>query len=232
MVTIQEFTTKNPITMIGYEAGVCWGADVSDDKKNYKRGWECLTNQHGRTYEFPDVYMTIEGYSARCIREWYTHIGCLPTRLQASTRYINYGDFEAIVPITIAERNEDAEIIETEAYKTYVDALDNIRISIKKLIDLGVPKEDANMLLPLGMTTKMVDKRNLRNLIDMSHQRECNRTYWEYGQLFSEISLKLSNYSEEWATIVDKFFMPKCEYLGYCPEKYSCGMMPKQEEDN
>ena len=218
--------------MIGYEAGVCWGADVSDDAKNYKRGWECLTNQHGRTYEFPDVYMTIEGYSARCIREWYTHIGCLPTRLQASTRYINYGDFEAVVPTTIAERNEDAEIIETEAYKTYIDALDNIRISIKKLIDLGVPKEDANMLLPLGMTTKIVDKRNLRNLIDMSYQRECNRAYWEYRHLFSEIGLKLSHYSEEWKAIVDNFFVPKCEYLGYCPEKYSCGMMPKREEDN
>ena len=122
MVTIQEFTTKKPITMIGYEAGVCWGADVSDDEKNYKRGWECLTNQHGRTYEFPDVYMTIEGYSARCIREWYTHIGCLPTRLQASTRYINYGNFEAVVPTTIVKRNDNAEIVETEAYKTYVDA--------------------------------------------------------------------------------------------------------------
>lgn len=227
MVTIQKFTTKNPITMIGYEAGVCWGADVSDEVKNYKRGWECLTNQHGRTYEFPDVYMTIEGYSARCIREWYTHIGCLPTRLQASTRYINYGDFEAVVPTTIVKRNDSDEIIETEAYKTYINALNNIRNSIKKLIDLGVPKEDANMLLPLGMTSKIVDKRNLRNLIDMSHQRECKRAYWEYRQLFSEISLKLSYYSDEWKTIVDKFFVPKCEYLGYCPEKYSCGRMSK-----
>lgn len=227
MVTIQEFTTKKPITMIGYEAGVCWGADVADEAKNYKRGWECLTNQHGRTYEFPDVYMTIEGYSARCIREWYTHIGCLPTRLQASTRYINYGDFEAVVPTTIVRRNESGETIETEAYKTYVDALEDIRNSIKKLIDLGVPKEDANMLLPLGMTSKIVDKRNLRNLIDMSHQRECSRAYWEYRQLFSEISLKLSHYSEEWEIIVDKFFVPKCEYLGYCPEKYSCGKMSK-----
>lgn len=232
MVTIQEFTTKNPITMIGYEAGVCWGADVSNPEKNYKRGWECLSNQHGRTYEFPDVYMTIEGYSARCIREWYTHIGCLPTRLQASTRYIDYGNFEAVIPTTIIKRNENSEIIETETYKIYTDSLNDIRNSIKKLIDLGVPKEDANMLLPLSMMTKAVDKRNLRNLIDMSHQRMCNRTYWEYGQLFNEVGQKLSEYSEEWGTIVNKFFVPKCEYIGYCPEKYSCGMASKREEDN
>lgn len=32
-VTILEETTKNPITLIGKRAGVCWGADISDDEK-------------------------------------------------------------------------------------------------------------------------------------------------------------------------------------------------------
>ena len=41
-VTIQRFTYKNPISMIGEEAGVCWGADTSDPEKNYKRGLDCL----------------------------------------------------------------------------------------------------------------------------------------------------------------------------------------------
>ena len=40
-VTIQRFTYKNPISMIGEEAGVCWGADTSDPEKNYKRGLDC-----------------------------------------------------------------------------------------------------------------------------------------------------------------------------------------------
>lgn len=57
-VIIQErYTTKNPITMIGEEAGTCWGADTNDDVKNYKRGLDCLSNEHGRTIEYPDVYM-------------------------------------------------------------------------------------------------------------------------------------------------------------------------------
>ena len=29
-----EYTTQNPITMIGKEAGICWGADITDDNKN------------------------------------------------------------------------------------------------------------------------------------------------------------------------------------------------------
>ena len=50
-VTIQRFTYKNPISMIGEEAGVCWSADTSDPEKNYKRGLDCLENEHGRTFQ-------------------------------------------------------------------------------------------------------------------------------------------------------------------------------------
>jgi len=52
-VVIQNYTCKNPITMIGFEAGICWGADTGDEKKNYRRGLDCLESGHGRTFEFP-----------------------------------------------------------------------------------------------------------------------------------------------------------------------------------
>ena len=77
------------------------------------------------------------------------------------------------------------------------------------------------MQLPLGMTTKIVDKRNLRSLIDMSRNRMCTRAYWEFRQLFGDILTALRNYSQEWEYIVNTQMMPKCECLGYCPEKYS-----------
>ena len=97
-VIILDETTRNPITLIGKRAGVCWGADVTDDEKNYKRGLACLSSNHGRTLEFINVEMVLEGYSARVIREWYTHIGGSPTRLQASTRYIDYSKFDYVTP--------------------------------------------------------------------------------------------------------------------------------------
>ena len=89
-ITILPETTQHPISLIGKRAGICWGADISDDKKNYKRGMDCILANHGRTLEFVNVEMIIDGYSAKVIREWYTHLGGAPTRLQASTRYINY----------------------------------------------------------------------------------------------------------------------------------------------
>ncbi|MBP3323917.1 MAG: FAD-dependent thymidylate synthase [Clostridia bacterium] len=213
-------TTQNPISLIGMRAGVCWGADITDAAKNYKRGLECIENNHGRTLEYVNVELVIDGYSARVIREWYTHLGGSPTRLQASTRYINYKNFEYITPHKI-ENNEEAKKIFDETMKIITE-------NAQKLEEMGIPREDSAMLLPLGMGTKIVDKRNLRNLIDMSRQRQCTRAYWEYRELFSDICKALSSISEEWAYIVKTQFMPKCEYLGYCPEKYTCGRKPKK----
>lgn len=34
MVIIQDFTCKNPIQMIGMEAGVCYGSDITNAEKN------------------------------------------------------------------------------------------------------------------------------------------------------------------------------------------------------
>lgn len=222
-VIIQEFTTKNPITMIGMEAGICWGADTTDQQKNYKRGLECLENEHGRTFEFPDVYMVLDGYSARVIREWYTHIGGAPTRLQASTRYINYQKgFPYVTPLSI--QNNAA------ALHVYDNLMLYIENALQELDSLGVPREDSALGLPLGMETKIVCKHNCRNLMDMSHQRMCTRAYHEYRRLFGYVLDELRAYSDEWAYLIDHYFMPKCKYMGFCKEKYTCGMMPKRSE--
>lgn len=217
-----EYTTKYPITMIGTEAGICWGADTSDERKNYKRGIDCLESEHGRTFEFPDVYMILEGYSARVIREWYTHIGGAPTRLQASTRYINYQDgFDYVTPPSIASN--------TYAGKIYDSIMEYIRIGLSNLEALGIPKEDSALLLPLGMETKIVCKHNARNLIDMSHQRMCSRAYHEYRRLFGDVCDALREYSDEWRYLVDHYFVPKCKYMGACNERHTCGLMPRKE---
>lgn len=220
-ITIQRFTCSEPISMIGEEAGVCWGADITDAKKNYKRGLDCLESGHGRTFEFPDVYMIIDGYSARVIREWYTHIGGAPTRLQASTRYIDYEHgFDYVIPPSV--------VLEPSRVDVYNSMMNSIQEHLSRLEELGVPREDSALGLPLGMTTKMVCKHNLRNLMDMSRQRMCSRAYHEYRALFRDLCNVLRDYSPEWRYIVDHYFMAKCDALGYCPEKKTCKKYPKK----
>ncbi len=87
MIQILPWTIKDPLNMIGYCAGVCWNSPVDDTEKNIKRAKSCIQSGHTRTAEYPDVYMVIDNYSARCIRELYTHI-IGTTRLQSSTRYV------------------------------------------------------------------------------------------------------------------------------------------------
>lgn len=223
-VTILNETTINPITLIGERAGICWGADTRDKEKNYKRGMDCILSNHGRTLEFVNVEMILDGYSARVIREWYTHIGGAPTRLQASTRYIDYtknGGFDYIIPKSIAN-HEKARI-------RYISLMKRINNDLEALErEYGIPREDSAMCLPLSMTTKIVDKRNLRNLVDMSKNRMCTRAYWEYRELFRDISNELRERSKEWEWIVDNLFKPKCEELGYCTERKSCGRKEKK----
>lgn len=223
-IIILNDTTLLPITKMGEAAGICWGADTSDPKKNYERGLSCLRSNHGRVMEAVNVEMAIIGYSAKVIREWYTHIGCLPTRLQASTRRINYKDFGFVTPKSILQN--------AAALKIYADCNNHIKQAITELESMGIPREDASYLLPLGMETAMYDKRNLRNLIDMSHQRECSNALWEYREMFGKVKAGLSSLSDEWQYVVDHYFKPKCELTGYCTEEKSCHRKPKKEELN
>jgi len=41
-VFIQPETTKNPISLIGKEAGICYGANTENEERNYKRGLDCI----------------------------------------------------------------------------------------------------------------------------------------------------------------------------------------------
>lgn len=219
-VIVQSFTTVNPLQLMGLEAGICWGTPTGDPAKDKKRGLECLRSGHGRVAEFPQIYLTIDKYSARCIRELYTHIGGAPTRLQASTRYIDYAKegIEYIVPPAISKN--------TKAALLWDNMMNQLAAGLEELEEMGISKEDAANGLPLGMTTKIVFRTNLRNLIDMMHLRKCSRAYWEIRELMEDICEQLSAYSEEWAEVVNEFFVPKCEFYGWCDEKFSCGRKP------
>lgn len=221
-IIVHEETTKNPISLAGKCAGLCWGGNTANQEKNYKRGLECIKSGHGRVMEYPQVYLTIDGYSARVMRELYTHLAGSPTRLQSSTRYIQYGDFPYVTPPAIAK--------DAHAKECYDWVMYQISETYKDLEACGVPREDIGMILPLGMETKVVMRTNLRQLIDMSHQRLCSRAYWEFRELMADLMDALSAYSEEWEYLVKNYFKPKCEVTGFCTESKCCGRKPRKDQ--
>ena len=226
-VIILPETTKNPISFCGEVSGICYGSDTSNQEKNFKRGLDCLRSGHGRVLEYSQIYLVLDGWSARVIREFGRHIGGMPTYLQASTRYIDYKNFEYYTPDTIKNNR-----LANEKYNNCMAYISEIIEYLEKECD--IKKEDVANLLPLGMKTKIVYRTNLRGLVDMAKVRKCTRAYKEYRILFQCIEENLANYSKEWDYLINQehVFKTKCEELGYCTEKNSCGRMKRRDSND
>lgn len=223
MIEILDWTCKDPLNLIGFCAGVCWNAPVDDVEKNIKRAKDCIKSNHGRTEEYPDVYVVMDEYSARVIREFYTHV-IGTTRLQSSTRYVDAKEMnpekDFYIPANFTDNQKDILLKGyQEIMKTYTELESN-----------KVSKEDAANILPLGMHTKIVTKINLRALEHMAHKRCCYRAYKEFRALMKEFKAKLKQVSEEWKWICENMLVSECKALGYCPEVRSCGKEISKEE--
>jgi len=214
MIRVINYTSK-PLTLMGEAASFCWNS-----KPSPQIGIDCIESNHGRVLEYPEVTLAISGYSARVIREIYTHI-IGTTRLQASTRYIKYGKFHFIVPDSIANNKVTCDI--------YCNLMEQISETYRQLEDLNIPKEDIANILPLGMESKIVLKINARAILHMAEVRECNRAYWEFRDFIKELKKVVGNLDDEWEKIIS-YAKPKCEIYGYCNEKNSCGKMSKKYE--
>ncbi|MGL5050654.1 MAG: FAD-dependent thymidylate synthase [Fusobacteriaceae bacterium] len=218
MIKIIKITEK-PLTVIGEIATVCYGGRTP---KDYSRvAIRCLKEGHGRVLEFADITVEIDGYSAKMIRELYTHISGT-SRVQASTRYINYSkQFDFVTPPTI-DKNEEANVVWNETMKTISEAM-------IKLEELKIPVEDLTNVLPLAYTTKMVLKINVRALIHMFQVRSCTCAYHEYRTFMSDLKTLLREQGKEWEYLCDNYFVAKCIASGFCEEiTRHCGIRPKK----
>lgn len=214
MIKIINYT-KNPLSLMGEVASTCWNS-----KSSPQIGIDCIESGHGRILEYPDVIVSISEYSARTIRQIYTHIIGI-SRVQESTRYVGYNNFNYIVPESIYKNKL--------ALKKYLKCMQTIKESYIGLKELKIPKEDIANILPLGMTSKIVLKINARAILHMAEIRLCNRAYWEIRRFMEELLGVISRLDDEWLKIVS-YAKPKCEILGYCNEKNSCGKYPKNKE--
>jgi thymidylate synthase (FAD) len=216
--------TKNPLQRIGEVASACWNSNPMTVEQKKVIALGCIESGHGRVLEFPDMTIEISGYSARMIRELYTHhIGV--SRLQESTRYVNYYDndkFRYYIPDSI--KNNENALIE------YQGIMHDIQNSYKHLRELNIPQQDCANILPLGLNTKVILKINLRALLHMAELRLCKRALPEFQDFMIDLKIAIEACDEEWYYIIGHYYKPKCQIVGYCIEKNSCFLMPSKQE--
>lgn len=210
--------TQNPLTKIGEYASVCYNTKLKDDEHAMRIAKHCLNGGHGRNMEFARVTLKIT-CSARCAREIYTSIGGSPTRIQESTRYITYDEFDYFTP-----KFKDDTIEEK-----YHDLMECIKDFYKLMKDNDIENDVTGYVLPLCMETTFIWSGNIRTLMLMFENRLCLRALKEYRELMIELKRKLAKLDSEWQWIADNFFLSKCIKLGYCPENNKkCPMYKKQ----
>ena len=131
-----------------------------------------------------------------------------------SQRYCGFQSADFITPPSI----------KNAGIKPIFDAgLNQAKSNYDELINSGIAKEDARMVLPNASSTSMVVTMNARELLHFFSLRCCTRAQWEIRALANEM-VKLVKAA---APNLFKQAGAACVQLGYCPEnKFSCGKAP------
>ena len=126
-----------------------------------------------------------------------------------SQRYVKLDKWKAVIPNSISKSPFLAEVDE------------NIRNSMdlyQRMVEAGIPCEDARYVSPQAITTNLVMTMNARELLHFFSLRTCNRAQWEIRKLADEL-LKIC---KKVAPIIFSNAGPGC-VTGTCPEKRPCG---------
>ncbi len=132
---------------------------------------------HESVFEHAVASFLISGVSRSLTHQLVRHR--IASYTQKSQRYVDESNFDYVIPDTI-KRNE----VSLNVYKNFMDECKNI---YKKLIDLGIPKEDARFVLPNATKTEIVLTANFRELRHMIKLRGNKEAQWEIRRVFIEI---------------------------------------------
>jgi thymidylate synthase (FAD) len=123
---------------------------------------------------------------------------------QQSQRSVNLQKFNYVTPPAI-RYNEEA----LDEYNKTMDYLDS---QYHKLINLGVPVQDARNLMPTGVETSMIIKLDLRTLSHMVQERLCLRAQRE----IRDVVISMCNQVLLVYPWLEKILRPYCSKNGVC----------------
>ena len=207
---------ENPLKTIYTACRTCYSAEYpvniwqedNSSEKMLKLVKKVLESGHHSTIEHCQYVFSISGVSRACTHQLVRHRHM--SFSQKSQRYVTEkGMFEYITPPTI----NDPELI--EEYKSFMQ---NTSEFYAKMIEKGIPAEDARYILPNAATSSLVASLNLREMIHLANLRLCTNAQHEIRRMVKKMCDLVVN-EEEW---LKEYLVPKCEANGYCDEIKSC----------
>ena len=210
--------TDNAAHLCGEAAAICTNSNKPESALCH-----ALDSGHTSILEHAVFTFRIEGLSRAALAQLTRHR--LASFDVQSQRYVRlpdvddvYTDESLVFPQSIAE---SSFLAEARGIMGYVMNL------YQRMIDEGIPKEDARYITPQAVPTSLIMTMNARELLHFFSLRTCNRAQWEVRDLADQM-LKLCKQTEP------RLFCnagPSC-VTGSCPEKKPCGHPRKQEEWN
>lgn len=165
-------STVDPLFVISMCARTCYNSRAKDDvttRESFVKG--LIKSGHDSVLENAIATFDITGISRACQNQIVRHrIGC--SYCVQSQRYVNVTDNEVIIPHKLFLQLPES-----------LEAVNEIKRMYSELLNLGVAKEDARYLLPLGTTTNMTMTMNFRAIRHFLKLRLSKRAQWEIRQL-------------------------------------------------
>lgn len=187
-------------------------SNYTEDVDGLAKGLEVAVNSgHLSVLEHTSISWLVEGLSRAASHQLVRHR--LASYAQQSQRHCKVSTDNQdwyVIPDFIAH-NPQAKL-------AYYKAMNGIATIYDELLALGIPKEDARMVLPNACKTTILITMNARAFIEAAEKRLCNRAQWEIRGMFNLMRERIK-YTHP---LVYKLAVPRCAKHG-CIEAKPCG---------
>ena len=136
---------------------------------------EYMANTIPSSWEFVDYVFMIEGVSRAFTHQFVR--SRQGSYAQQTMRVLNMGEYDYVYTDRVAADVQARGIVDI--------VNENIRLGYNRLIELGLPAEDARGVLPTNIATNIVAKFNLRAFVDLAKSRTGGRTQGEYQKVMN-----------------------------------------------
>lgn len=174
-----KFITPNAEAFIGEMAAICYDGKL-DEASCLRRAKKCVDDNHLSTTRFAHAVFNIQDISRACSHQLVRHK--FLDYLQRSQRYCKDLDIGFVYPGT------DKDTLISSAYQSAM-------AKYEELLNLGVRKEDARMVLPAGVQTELNVVGSFQAWLDFIRLRADKHAQAEIRTLAKEINNQLHQHA-------------------------------------